>query len=96
MAKFLTANRIRVLKSLQEKAERSVEAARLKAQKLEQINKLKEFELLQNRLLVDNKEDKGRAMQNVVERIKNIGGYRPRQMPIESVFDNTIGAIKIF
>lgn len=95
MASFLTANRIKVLQGLQQKAERSVEAARLKAQKLEEINKLKELELLQHSMLLDDKGDKERAMMSVVEKTKDIGRFCPRQAPIESVFDNTIGAIKM-
>jgi len=80
---------------MQEKAERSVEAARLKAQKLEEINKLKEFELIQNHILLENKGDKGKAMQTILDKSRNIGGHCPKELPIESVFDKTIEAIKM-
>lgn len=88
-------NRIKVLKRLQEKADWSVQIAKIKAQKLEEINELKELELLQQDTLNVPGKVKERSLKKISERTKSIGIPNVKQLPVDSVYDNTIAAIKI-
>jgi len=85
---------MKVLKSSQERAEHAVEVARLKAQKLKEIDKLKEIELLQEQIFLDTKVNKQIAMKRIRDDIMNIKRDNKKEVPIEAVFDNTIAAIK--
>eukprot|EP00826_Nyctotherus_ovalis_P011500 TRINITY_DN12991_c0_g11_i3.p1 TRINITY_DN12991_c0_g11~~TRINITY_DN12991_c0_g11_i3.p1 ORF type:complete len:236 (+),score=75.94 TRINITY_DN12991_c0_g11_i3:343-1050(+) len=87
-------NRIKILRMSQRKAERAVEVARLKARKLEEIDRLKALEMLQREALSDPKANKGAVIKKVKESSGSIATARRKQIPIESVFDNTIAAIK--
>ncbi len=44
-------NRIKILRTLQQKTERSIEETRVKARKLDAINKLRELQQVQVRLI---------------------------------------------
>lgn len=79
----------------QEKAERSVQVTRLKAQKLEEIERLKQIELEQRRLFEESKGNRESLMKKVIERVNSIGSHSRKQIPIEPVFDNAIEAIKL-
>ena len=79
----------------QQKAERAVEVARLKAKKLEEIDKLKELEVLQREALLNPKSNKNVVMRKIRESASPIGTSRKEHVAIESVFDNTIAAIKV-
>jgi len=79
----------------QEKAKRSAQITRLKAQKLEEIDRLRQLELEQKQIIGKCKGNKEFPIKRIVERVKSIGVYSRNQIPIEPVFDNTIEAIKI-
>eukprot|EP00826_Nyctotherus_ovalis_P028501 TRINITY_DN22512_c0_g1_i1.p1 TRINITY_DN22512_c0_g1~~TRINITY_DN22512_c0_g1_i1.p1 ORF type:complete len:236 (-),score=58.73 TRINITY_DN22512_c0_g1_i1:171-878(-) len=88
-------NRIRILRNSQEKAERSVQVAHTKAMKLREIDRLKELELQQQHILTNPKCNKEMELKRIEERSSSLGVNKKKQITIESVFDNTISAIKL-
>eukprot|EP00826_Nyctotherus_ovalis_P066284 TRINITY_DN9784_c0_g1_i1.p2 TRINITY_DN9784_c0_g1~~TRINITY_DN9784_c0_g1_i1.p2 ORF type:complete len:231 (-),score=73.58 TRINITY_DN9784_c0_g1_i1:126-818(-) len=85
---------MKVLRSSQERAERAVEVAKLKARKLKEIDRLKELELAQEQIFLNSEFNKEAVMKRIREDAMKIRIYDKREVPIESVFDNTIAAIR--
>lgn len=86
-------NRIKVLESVQRRAQRAVQVARLKAKKLQEIEQLKELENTQQRVLLQS--DHNREMQLIAHKSKSIGSQERERVAINSIYDNTINAIKL-
>jgi len=90
---LVVKNRIKVLETSQKKAQRAVEVARLKARKLKQIEQLRELENTQQRILLQPNHNK--QIQHIINRAKSIGGQSKERVAINSIYDNTINAIKV-
>ena len=87
-------NRIKILKASQARAERAVEVAKLKTEKLKEIDQLKELEVIHKQNLLNSRGNKKNVINKIRKSAEAIGTYRKKQVPIDAVFDNTIAAIK--
>lgn len=91
----IVRNRIKILRQSQVKADKSLELAHLKSQKLEEINRLKGIEMEQNHILNVPGLDKEREMKQILKKANSICTSSAKNLPINSIFDNTIDAIKL-
>ena len=88
-------NRIKILKESQAKAERAVKIARVKAKKLEEIDKLKNLEIIQKNILSTKNSNKNEELEKIRKLANSFGVFKNSSISIEPVFDNTISAIKL-
>ena len=85
---------MKVLNASQKRAEWESEVAHVKSRKMKEISHLKQLELAQREVLAVQRSSRDDELDHILNRANAIGKYENPHLPVDSVYDNTISAMK--